>query len=474
MTTNTPPCEVGWGGAGWDDAAAAVVDEPGIGWGGEGWAEQNGIIVPVTPPSPLLACLISYWKLEEAAGAVRADSVVASGNDLGDNNMAGQTAGILGNAANFVEASNQALTRASNASLSAGDIDYTWAAWCYLHTKGGNRTVVGKWAAGAPDMDYLIRFESGSNKMSFWNATALSEYKTVTAANFGSPPLDTWFFVVAWRDAAAGKIYIQVNDGVPNYADALTAVTNAYDVSFGWSATGTNNWDGAIDEVGFWKCKLDASERTMLYNNGAGITYPLTLPLTLDGLTFEGDSLTAGSGQGETTWAPQLISDLYPAPTTSVRSWNVATMGHNVSAIAASQGAETDVNYGVLFERNLAFLWAGVNDLLTTADSAATIEGNISTWCLARQAAGFKVIVFTILPSNYGTKPPDFDTRRAALNNLLLANWASYADAIVDVGNNATLSDPNDTTYYFSDKLHLKTVGHAIVETMVKAAIAGL
>lgn len=79
----------------------------------------------------LLDGLVSYWKLEEANGA-RVDSVVASGNDLTDNNTVTQAVGVLGNAAQFTAANSESLSHADNASLGTGDIDFTVASWVYF------------------------------------------------------------------------------------------------------------------------------------------------------------------------------------------------------------------------------------------------------------------------------------------------------------------------------------------------------
>ena len=38
--------------------------------------------------------------------------------------------------------------------------------------------------------------------------------------------------------------------------------------------------DGIIDEVGIWARSLSDAEVTQLYNAGAGLTYPFTLPFT--------------------------------------------------------------------------------------------------------------------------------------------------------------------------------------------------
>src|SRR4051794_40520428 len=82
-------------------------------------------------PSPLLANLVSYWKLDEASTGVapvtRNDS--HGTNHLTDNNTVTSAAGKLGNAAQFTAANSESLSRIDNASLRFGDEDFSLAFW---------------------------------------------------------------------------------------------------------------------------------------------------------------------------------------------------------------------------------------------------------------------------------------------------------------------------------------------------------
>lgn len=135
-------------------------------------------------------------------------------------------------------------------------------------------------------------------------------------------------------------------------------------------------------------------------------------------------------------------------------------------------------------QRQVVIAWAGTNDLYFGA-SAATTYARIVAYATARKAAGWRVILLTILPrSNSGT-PAGFEVARQSVNASLLADFstatgesgiwtgAAYADYLVHVGGDGTVGDSgdeNNTTYYL-DKVHLTSAGYAIIADYVKRAI---
>lgn len=224
-------------------------------------------------PSSLLTGLISYWKLEEASGT-RVDSVVTSGNDLTDNNTVTQASGKVGNAAQFTAANSESLSRASNALLQTGDIDFTLPAWVYLDAKAARRPILSKWDT-ANNREYILQYDSTPDRFSVQVSSNGSATTTLNANTLGSPSTATWYFIVVWHDSANDTLNIQVNDGGIDsqaYASGVFAGTSDFKV-----ATGAGFFlGGRIDEVGFWKRTLTAAERATLYNSGAGRTYPFT------------------------------------------------------------------------------------------------------------------------------------------------------------------------------------------------------
>lgn len=226
------------------------------------------------PRSGITTSLIAYWKLEEASGT-RLDELNGcggSGCDLTDNNTVTQATGKLGNAAQFTNANLEYLDRADHADLSTGDIDFTLTAWVYLDSVSAGRTIASKTSTGAAGEYTLNYFNSPSQfQFSIYNGTT-----NVTVGSGSAPSTGTWYFVVAWHDAAANTINIQINNGTPASTSDLTISDTTQAFRIGRNGTGTGYMDGRIDAVGFWKKVLSADERTCLYSGGAGMEYPFT------------------------------------------------------------------------------------------------------------------------------------------------------------------------------------------------------
>lgn len=215
--------------------------------------------------------IIAYWKLDEASGT-RSDS--KGSNHLTDTNTVTAAAGVISNAAEFVAPTKEYLQIADNAALSVGDQDFTFCAWVKLTTKTDYRTILGKskYSAAAP-YEYWMDYDFGVNRFRFF-ASDGTNYGFAIANNLGIPSTGTWYFVVGWHDAAANTVNISVNDGTVN---SVSYTFGSHDGQSAFRIGGTgavSNMDGLIDEVGFWKRVLTASERTQLYNAGAGRTYP--------------------------------------------------------------------------------------------------------------------------------------------------------------------------------------------------------
>jgi hypothetical protein len=217
-----------------------------------------------------LTNLVSYWKLDETSGT-RFDSYGT--NDLSDNNIVGSTTGKVGNAAQFVAANAQFLSHIDNAALSMGDIDFSVTAWAYFDTIGASgNSIVSKYHLLATQREYAVVQEGSTFK--FYVSSDGLNTTTVVAT---SPTISTgqWYFIVAWHDASANSINIQVNNGTVFSAAHTTGVLDGtsdfYLGRLGFTFA-TYDFDGRIDEVSLWKRILSSTEITALWNGGAGAT----------------------------------------------------------------------------------------------------------------------------------------------------------------------------------------------------------
>jgi hypothetical protein len=235
----------------------------------------------VIAQSDLTTNLVAYWTLDETSGN-RADSVGSS--TLTEYGTVGSAAGVIGQAAQFSGTNTYRLAAPDSAVLSTGDIDFTLAAWVYLTSRSNAQIIAGKFNYGGGQAEYQLAYRAVTDRLIFRVSPdgALSPDYSVSANAFGSPPLNTWMYVVGWHDAGNDTINIQVNNG------AVESVSYALGVLDGTSSfiVGANNEgvfqdfpilnNGRVDEVGLWKRVLTNDERARLYNFGAGCTYPFT------------------------------------------------------------------------------------------------------------------------------------------------------------------------------------------------------
>lgn len=218
--------------------------------------------------------LISYWSLDEASG----DALDAHGsNDLTE--TGGTIAAATGkvNGGRDLEAGDtEHFAKSDNADLSTGDIDFTFAGWCNIESGGlTTRCLIGKWTVG--EREYLLCYDEGGgisagNRFKF--AISADGTANVNVSDTTTVSTGTWYFVVAWHDAAANTINIQVNNNTPSSTSHSSGVRNGTSAFvLGALVADFWNFDGILDEWGFWKRVLTSDERTELYNSGNGRDY---------------------------------------------------------------------------------------------------------------------------------------------------------------------------------------------------------
>ncbi len=218
----------------------------------------------------LLTDLISCWELGEASGS-RADA--HGSNTLTDNNTVLSATGKVGDGADFESTNSEYLSSASNSSLEMGDIDFTIAAWVKVETNQSHM-IVTKDDDALLSRDYTLDYDATSKFRFYLNGGG----GNIAMANVDlTTVVGTWYFVVAWHDAAANVVKLQVNDGTVASDDTTGIVPNVSAAQFRIGAreyAGAEGYfDGVIDQVCLWKRLLTAAERTELYDSGNGLSY---------------------------------------------------------------------------------------------------------------------------------------------------------------------------------------------------------
>ncbi len=224
----------------------------------------------------LIDNLVAYWPLDEASG----NAIDAHGsNDLSDQNTVGSATGLITNARDFENGSAEYFNLTDNADMSTGDIDFTFSCWVKAESLSSAQFVLCK-ANFFSTSEYGIWWESDRFR---WRAGT----STTVADNYGALSTGTWANVVAWHDSVNNIVGIAVNAGTANTQSYSSGVSDTgEEFRIGSDSQGFFiKWDGLICEVGFWKRVLTSTERTDLYNSGAGLAYP-----------FSGGAASIGTG----------------------------------------------------------------------------------------------------------------------------------------------------------------------------------
>lgn len=180
-------------------------------------------------------------------------------------------------------------------------------------------------------------------------------------------------------------------------------------------------------------------------------------------IVTDGDSLTVGYPGGVPNSYPGQLAERLGQEVT-----NIGVDGATTADVIATHIAQADALYDPNM-KNFYILGIGTNDLLNSVGTS-TVQTNIASIITGRRAVGYTVIVLTITPSNYATAPGGYQAARTVINNWLAAG-STTADLVCDVGSDPFISDPNDTTFYTGDKLHMTTAGYAVVAINVTAAV---
>lgn len=225
----------------------------------------------------LFTNLVSYWKLDETSGTRYASH---STNHLTDANSVLSAAGKIGTAALFVRADEDSLYIGAVSSLTLAQHDsFALGLWFYptsIPPGTNSANLVLQEATSLTNAIFVAYIWGGDGHFYF-------EVNTPSGTDFvdgGAPTLNAWHYAVCWHDADADTLNVQVDSGaVASTAHSAGLRTGGGVLSLGAARHTTGyGYDGRIDEVGLWIGRiLTVSERTALYNSGAGLPYPFGL-----------------------------------------------------------------------------------------------------------------------------------------------------------------------------------------------------
>lgn len=224
----------------------------------------------------LLTNLVAYWKLDEEAGNTY--DAHSNGLTLTQVNNPGSVVGkVYGAVRTFASLSSQYFSRASEAAFQTGDVDFAFAAWFYstawTNVSGRSNVILSKWQSTTGGREYNIQYVQSFAKILF--SVRNTGDTASTDLQIDTPSINAWHLLIAWHDAAADRIYCQIDNSTifdAAHSGGVRSGTSEFRVANSLNASSL--FDGRIGPVMFWKNRtLDATARAALYNSGNGLAY---------------------------------------------------------------------------------------------------------------------------------------------------------------------------------------------------------
>lgn len=320
---------------------------------------------------------------------------------------------------------------------------------------------------GAVETNYnTIQHMDASVTKWFMGPGATAGYSDFRVANGtamlarGTETIDgDWHVICCRYDGATVIMYL---DGVPVRTHTQTGTVAASYLRFfslftqGFGAIGTHGYAAWYDDTHTAAEIVEITE----YIRAAMVTRGETFPVNDNIVLFDGDSLFEGIAYAGLIPVPKrVIADL-PANTLV---GNIAKSGSSINN-SASPGSYNTSLYARRATIDLALqstattkilcIGAGTNDM--NAGSTADYLANLKAYCQERRAAGWKVVVGTLLPCTYASGT--FNTKRAVTNADVLnpAHIGVYWDAVADQGGDATyaVDGAELNASYYPDTVH--------------------
>ncbi len=194
--------------------------------------------------------------------------------------------------------------------------------------------------------------------------------------------------------------------------------------------------------------------------------------LTEGTIVFDGNSLL-GSREGQESVSDALKKIVRPGP--AVVWANVAGDGSATEELTAHAPDVVDPFSYPGGGANVCVIWEGSNDLY----KGAGVEGSLlhlRNYVRARKAAGWTVVVLTLIPRGWPTLPQGWETERTALNAALRSTPIGY-DRLVDAGADSQIGPADawkNLRFFLPDGVHLTSAGGRHIAELMAPTVRDL
>ena len=320
-------------------------------------------------------------------------------------------------------------------------------------------------------MGQLLVANTAGNFMNYFFITAPGLKRFFMGANYTTylnyvqSPITDWEIISFVIDHPVITVY---RNGI-----RVSQSASAYNIKINSAELSRIGFKGINGVTAFYNKALSDAEQLSAYRSLAAKLRARGVTNTNDAynsVICDGDSMTYGSYASDWYHSyPNQLRTINP----SISVLNLGVGGQRIDTMLTNAPTVVDPLYmstGV--SKSIVICWGGSNDLAVFGRSDTDVYNDIASYCSGRQTTGFKVIVLTILPRTDCTAGEE--TYRQSVNTSIRANWATFADALVDVAADTRLDDFNDATYFYTDKIHLTDAGYAVVASLINTAILAL
>jgi len=296
--------------------------------------------------------------------------------------------------------------------------------------------------------------------------------QTTQLSLYGLPVTNSVFYVGGFVSDSSGGIAMWQNGRKAyrlNNSNGSAGPSGTLTDLYVGAAAAANNWAGDYKEILIYNRSLTALEVQHVLNY-LSTRHGIALTTSGNLIIFDGNSMTNGYSSANPGYADRVVHTLSP-----FGSYNFGVNGQTIVDMTNDAPTQIDPLYSAIYAKNIVVCWELTN-YLQSVQNPTTVYNAVVTYCQARRAIGWKAVVLTCLPRTDASAYANFEVDRLVLNTNIRTNYATWADALADIGNDATIGTalaPNNTTYY-SDKLHPTSAGYAIVDTIVRTAIGTL
>jgi hypothetical protein len=300
-------------------------------------------------------------------------------------------------------------------------------------------------------------YSSGGSNMRLSSGTTL---------NFGTVETGPGVYMNVVASTTASVI---ANETTTSRSKAvLSAVANNGGTMGSGQVLATYNGGQDVIAMGFFNRTLNSTEQAQVDAYGYGLVG--NIPAVPTCLVVIGDSgQQAAFAAYNQNPVNQAVGNVATPVNKPIRVVNAATSGDTASNMLTNISRYTGACAQAGVTRKIALVKTGANDLNQGA-SVATVEATLTSIWTAMHNAGFKVVCEGMPNSNISNA-----SNLAPTNAWIQANYAANnCDALSDVWADANIgagSANTNTTYWYTDRIHLAIQGNRITGQLEANAI---